>query len=124
MKTILAIVLLSAATLYSQGSNGRLDGSVADPQGASVPGAEVQVLNTATGQLFKTATNERGEWTLTTMPAATYRVTVSKQGFKSGTVDNVVMNAGVPATVNIKLELGQATESVEVSGGAEIIQAT
>jgi hypothetical protein len=124
MRKILAAVLLSAVILYAQGSTGRLDGSITDPQGASVPGAEIQVLNIATGQLFKTTSNERGEWTLTTMPSATYRLSVSKPGFKSGTVDNVVMNAGVPATVNVKLELGQATETVEVSGGAEIIQAT
>src|SRR6185295_6381905 len=39
-------------------------------------------------------------------------------------IDGVVVNAGVPATVNVKLELGQATEVVEVSAGAEIVQAT
>src|SRR5437773_2460134 len=41
MKNLLAVILLSAAILYPQGSTGRLDGSVTDPQGASVPGAEI-----------------------------------------------------------------------------------
>ena len=124
MKKLWAVMLLVAAVVYSQGSTGRLDGTVSDPQGATVPGADIQVLNVSTGQIFKSVSNERGEWTLTSMPAATYRVTVTKPGFRAASIDGVEMNAGVPATVNIKLELGQATETVEVTGGAEIIQAT
>ncbi|MBS1859375.1 MAG: carboxypeptidase regulatory-like domain-containing protein [Acidobacteria bacterium] len=109
--------------LYPQAA-GRIDGTVTDPAGAVVPGAEVTVTNSATGQIFKATSNERGEWTLPSMAAAQYRVVVTKQGFKNGSVPDVEVNAGVPALVNIKLEIGSASETVEVVGGAEIIQAT
>ena len=123
MKKVLALLCLLASVVYSQAS-GRIDGSVVDPTGAAIPGSEVSVTNVATGQGFKVTTNERGEWTLPSMAAAEYKVSASKPGFKSGIIPSVVVSAGVPATVNIKLEIGQATETVEVVGGAEIVQAT
>ena len=124
MKTLLvaAALCLFAALAFSQGNTALLNGSVVDPTGAAVPAAEVAVGNAATGQTIKTNTNERGEWAVPSMPAGTYRVTVTKPGFKVANVTGVVMSAGVPATVPVKLEVGQATETVTVSTGAEIVQ--
>ena len=51
-------------------------------------------------------------------------MTVTKPGFKVASVNNIVLSAGVPASVPVKLEVGQATETVTVEGGAEIVQAT
>ncbi len=121
MKKLVAAFCIFAAFLFSQNTS-RLDGIVTDPAGAAVPGAEVSVINAATGQTIKTTTTDRGEWAVPTIPAATYRITVSKPGFKAGLVAGVELNAGVPGTVNVKLEIGQATETVEVVGGAEIVQ--
>src|SRR5262249_50613669 len=90
--------------------------------GAAVPGAQAEVVNVDTGLSLKAITNERGEWVLLSMPAATYRVTVAAQGFKKAAKDNILMNAGVPVTVNMSLELGQTSETIEVSGGAELVQ--
>ena len=123
MKKVLVLLCLAAPLAFSQAA-GSLDGSVVDQTGAAVPGAEVAVTNLATGQGFKTATNERGEWSLPSMAAAEYKIAVTKSGFKSGVVPSVTVSAGVPATVNVKLEIGAATETVEVVGGAEIVQAT
>jgi hypothetical protein len=121
MKKLLAASCIFAAFLFSQNTS-RLDGMVTDPAGAAVPGAEVSVINASTGQTIKTTTTDRGEWAVPTIPAATYRITVSKPGFKAGLVAGVELNAGVPGTVNVKLEIGQATETVEVVGGAEVVQ--
>ena len=123
MKKLLAILCFVTSVVFPQAA-GRIDGSVTDPTGAAVPGAEVAVTLIATGQPFKATTNERGEWTLPSMAAAEYKVVVTKPGFKSGIVPSVTVNAGVPALVNMKLEIGAATETVEVVGGAEIVQAT
>src|SRR5262245_36079809 len=124
MKKLAALVCLAASFVFAQGNTSRLDGTVVDPTGAAIPGAEVVVTNIATDQGFKAATNERGEWTVPSMPAAVYKVVVTKTGFKSGVAPKVEVNSGVPATVNIKLEIGSASESVEVVGGAEIVQAS
>src|SRR5215471_75224 len=123
MKTA-ATLLFCARLLLSQGATTSITGTVTDPAGAAVPAADVQVSEVATGRLLKTVTNERGDWTIPSMPAGTYRVTITKPGFKAGVVDGVELNAGTPAAVNSRLEIGQATETVEVQGGAEIVQAT
>jgi hypothetical protein len=124
MLKALATLLVCAAAVFAQGTTARIDGTVTDPQGAAVPDAIVTAVIPTTGQTFKAVANERGQFAVPGLAAATYRITVSKSGFKVATVDNVVLNAGVPATVNIKLELGQTTEVIEVSAGAEIVQAT
>ncbi|MEO8369328.1 MAG: TonB-dependent receptor, partial [Candidatus Solibacter sp.] len=124
MKKLTALALLCASLIYSQVNTSRIDGVITDPAGAAVPGAEVTVSNLATGQTIKTTSSERGDWALPSMAAATYKVSVTKPGFKSGVAPEVLVSAGVPATINIKLEIGAATETVEVVGGAEIVQAT
>jgi hypothetical protein len=58
------------------------------------------------------------------LPPSTYRVTVTLQGFKTATVQNIKLNAGAPATVNVALELGAVADTVEVTSGAEVLQTT
>src|SRR5947209_3951163 len=106
MKTTLGTLVLLAvgALAFGQGNTGTLSGIVQDPTGAAVPAASVTVTATATGQIVKTVTNDKGEYALPSMSAGVYRVSVSKPGFKIETVDGVEMNAGVAQTVNIRLE--------------------
>ncbi len=120
-KTVLVLFAIVTAS-FAQVLTGRLEGTVSDPQGAAVPAAQVKVVNTQTGQTFNVVTDEKGYWSLPSMSTALYRVTVTSQGFKTATVDNVKVDAGVPATVNTTLEVGALTETVEVSAGAEILQ--
>ena len=123
MKKSLVLLLLCSAFAFGQARNtAGFGGAVTDPQGAAVPGAQVEVVNIDTGAALKTTTDERGEWVLPAMPAGTYRVTITAQGFKKLTLDDILMNAGVPVTANAKLEIGAATETVEVVGGAELVQ--
>ncbi|HXK06726.1 MAG TPA: TonB-dependent receptor [Verrucomicrobiae bacterium] len=121
----LAVAVFACAPIaFSQGNTSRLDGTVTDPAGAAVPGAEVTVTNLATDQVFKAVTDDHGEWALPSMAAAQYKIRVAKTGFKVGEAPQIEVNAGVPASVNIRLEIGAATEVVEVAAGAEIVQAT
>jgi hypothetical protein len=117
-----ALLLALVVCAFAQMNTSRIEGIVTDPTGAAVPGAEVAVTQVGTGAPFRTVTNDRGEWALPSMQAGTYKVTVTKVGFKAGVVPDLLVNAGVPASVNMKLELGAATEIIEVSGGAEIVQ--
>src|SRR6266851_2378168 len=104
MKKLMAMACFVASLVFSQVNTSRIDGIVTDPSGAAVPGAEVMVTNIATDQIFKTTTAEHGEWALPSMAAAKYKIAVSKPGFKAGLAPGIEVNAGVPATVNIKLE--------------------
>lgn len=122
MKTFPAVLLACAVLAYPQGATSPVSGTVTDAQSAVIPNAEVAVTNVRTAQVFKTITNEKGEWALPSMLPSEYKVAVTHPGFKSGLIDNVIVNAGVPATVDVRLEVGQTSESVAVVAGAEIVQ--
>jgi hypothetical protein len=119
-KVFLAVVCILPA--LAQVTTGRIEGTVNDPQGAAVAGAQVKVANKATGQTLDTVADEKGIWVFPSMPTSTYTVTVNHPGFKTVSIENVKVDAGVPSTVNVKLEVGSLTETVEVQGGAEVLQ--
>jgi len=95
--TIGLVCLTLAVATLAQVTTGRIEGTVTDPQGGVVPGAQIKIVNKLTGQAFESITNETGFWVLPSMPTATYTITVSLAGFKSVTIDNVKVDAGVPA---------------------------
>src|SRR5260370_28184696 len=114
MKCLLSSLLLMAsmAVMLSQVTTSRLDGTVTDPRGATIVGAEVRILNIATGQTFEAKSDDRGYWTVASMSTGTYRVSVSLQGFKTAVLESVKIDAGVPATANVTLEIGALAETV------------
>jgi len=115
-------ITVCVTAAFAQSTSGRIQGSVTDAQGGVVPGAQIRVVNTEYGQALEAITDELGFWAIPPAPTATYTVTISLAGFKSVTIQNVKVDAGVPATVNAKLEVGSVSETVEVTGGAEILQ--
>ncbi|HVA64502.1 MAG TPA: carboxypeptidase regulatory-like domain-containing protein [Terriglobales bacterium] len=116
------LLLAGASAAYSQATTSTLNGTVLDTEKASVPAAAVQVVNPSTGSKLSAATDARGYWAIPDMSAGTYQVTVTHAGFKTQVVSNVKIDAGVPATVNVTLQVGQASQTVEVTGGAEVLQ--
>ncbi|SPE43514.1 conserved exported hypothetical protein [Candidatus Sulfopaludibacter sp. SbA3] len=121
---LLALAALLSTAAFGQGTTTLISGTVLDPSGAAVPGSHVTVTNAETGQAIQTVTNEKGEYVVPSVPSGTYRVAFSNTGFRSEVKEGVVVEAGVPVTVNVKLEIGQATETVVVQGGAELVQTT
>lgn len=124
MRFPLLAIFAFLSVAWSQNPTSQLNGVVTDPQGAAVAGATVKVVNSETNTPFSTVTNDHGEWVVPSLPTAIYRISVSVQGFKTANVQNVKLNAGVPATVNIVLEVGAVNDTVEVTTGAEILQTT
>ncbi len=121
-KALVISLVVFAATLTAQITSGRLSGTVLDQQGSAVPNARVTAANTSTGFTFETTSNEKGEWVVASLPAATYRVSFNAPGFKTLVQESVKIEVGVPSTLNVTLEIGAVTETVEVSGGAEVLQ--
>src|ERR1700722_1797775 len=124
MKRLSVVFLLAASFALAQINVTSVTGTVTDPTGAAVPGAAVQAVELATGVKFDATTSDKGEYTIPSLPAGAYRVSVNKAGFKGEVVENVALIVGVPGTVNVKLEVGQTSETVQVTAGAEIVQAT
>src|SRR5712692_5506101 len=108
------LLLALAAAALAQTLSSTLDGLVKDSQGALVPTAEVTVTNTRTAQTFRTVTDEKGHWFIASLPTGAYSVAVTASGFKKATATDVKMDAGIPATVNLTLEVGAISETVEV----------
>src|ERR1051325_3172758 len=77
------ILFLDAKPAFAQGEKGSLTGIVTDPQGASVPGAQVTLTDTATKTAQTTTTNESGRYVFASINAGTYDVVISKTGFKT-----------------------------------------
>jgi hypothetical protein len=124
LKSLAGILVLSVCLAYAQGLTALFNGSVTDPSGSAVPGADVTLTNPETNQIVRTTTNDKGEYSFPSTNSGTYRVTVTKTGFKTQVKQGLTMAAGVNLTVNIELEIGQTTETIIVEGGAELVQTT
>ena len=122
---VAAVLLLfgAAGRVDAQGaSTATVSGVVADSGGGVIPGAAVVVTNKGTGETFNTFSSEQGVFSVPSLITGTYTVTVSLEGFKTAVIDNVVVNAGVPANVRATLEVGGLTEQVVVQSTAELLQ--
>ncbi len=114
--------LLCVSTASGQtAATGQIVGTVTDPSRAAMPQAEVTVSNEATGLARTVKTNDEGDYTVPLLPPGMYSVTVLAPGFKTQTSSNIHVQVGSTVTVNIKLQLGQASEKVIVEAAAEIL---
>jgi hypothetical protein len=115
-------VLALTCSAFAQMQNGQFSGTVLDPTGAAVAGAKVTVTNPATGLTVSSTTNSNGNYTVKELPIGTYKLTAEAPGFKTTSDNDVVLNAGVIAHVDFKLQIGKATEMVEVTGAVVAVQ--
>ncbi len=95
-------------------------GTVTDPQGAVVPGAEVELINTATNRVRKQITNEAGQYTFTAVLPGVYKLTVTAQGFRQAVITSLKVDVAKSYTVDVTLEVGEMVETVEVTAGAAV----
>ena len=119
---LFAALLFVAPIAYCQVDVTSVSGIVKDPTGASVPGATIEVTSIATNQVYKASSSDKGEYTVPALAAGTYRMSVTKIGFKAEKVLNVELIVGVPANVDITLQVGQTTDTVEVTAAGTVLQ--
>jgi hypothetical protein len=116
---VLIVFLLMQPVAFAQSQFANLSGSVKDSTGAVVAGATVVVKDSASGETRKTVTNPDGFFSLSTLPASTYNVTVEMKGFQKWHGTGVVLNGADSRSMNIELKVGAMTETVEVTGTSE-----
>jgi len=121
-----AIVLLlcafAALSANAQVQNGIFTGTVMDPQGAAVAGADVVITNIGTNAAVTLKTNAEGLYRIPELPVGTYKFTVAAPGFKKAVKAGLYLGAGAIERVDFKLELGAQTETVMVEAGAVQVQ--
>ena len=110
-------VLCSATSLaLSQTVTSRINGTVKDPVGATVPQAKITLFDTGTKEQKTATTNDEGVFVFTDVRPGTYTVTVEGTGFKKLQVNNVVVHVDAPVVLNsLTLETGGVTETVSVT---------
>ncbi|MFC5860726.1 carboxypeptidase-like regulatory domain-containing protein [Acidicapsa dinghuensis] len=108
-------LLLCCGVTYAQDASS-ITGTVTDTSGAVIPGAAIELTNTATGASFKATSNAEGSYTITSLPPGnSYKLTVSLQGFETFTVSDLALNVGVTRTQNVHLAPGNVVQTVAIS---------
>ena len=116
-------VLLCRPLLTSaQAGRGSISGTITDPDGGVVAGARVVLLDRATGATQHTVTTAAGLYTFISLNPGVYQVTASQTGFASVSQDKVAVSVDQVTEVNITLRLGATTETITVTGGAELVE--
>jgi hypothetical protein len=118
----LALVLLLCTSLaFAQSDLGSISGFVKDPSGAIVPRAKVSVKNES-GLERQATTNDSGYYTVTNIPPGQYAIRVEVAGFKKYESAGNKLDASGALSADVTLTVGAATETVEVSGTATVLQ--
>jgi len=108
----------------AQSTGGRIRGTVTDPSGGAVTGAKLVLTNEANGTQRDTQSGASGEYIFLEMPVGSYQIEVSQQGFKKYLRKGLVVNLNEVLGLNIPLQLGGSTETVEVTGAPPLVDTT
>ena len=120
---IIALLAFLPALAAAQATS-QLNGSVTDPSGASVAGANITLIETATDSKRTATSNGSGLYQFLEVPPGNYRLEVTAKGFAPALVSSVTLVVKTPSTLNIKLQVAGAAESVTVEGQAPLINRT
>jgi hypothetical protein len=115
--------LLLTVSVRAQTTNASIYGTVVDVSGAAVPKAAVTATNIRTGVVLPTVTNDAGIYIFPSLLPGEYRVAAELAGFRKAIADHIQLDVGAKITIDLKLEVGTATESVSVESTASPLEA-
>src|SRR5215470_2410494 len=123
---LLAFSLLLALPphLQAQSTGGRIRGTITDSSGGAVSGATVTLVNTATNVRHDVPTSAAGEYLFLEVPVGGYQIEVTQSGFKKFVRKDIVVDLNAVVTVDIPLQVGGGTETVEVTGEPPVVDTT
>src|SRR6266851_3291116 len=121
---VLGLALIFSMPTLAQRTTGTLRGQLLDPSGAAVPDAQVTATNQETGVSVKITTTSAGTYSFPSLIPGNYKIGVEAKGFKNFLKTEISVIANQDNVADAHLDLGVATEVVEVSGGGVAIQTT
>ena len=113
---IFALVSMFTSPSYSQVLYGSLVGTVTDQSGAVVPGATISVTDTQTGQTRVETSDSGGRYNVVNLTPGTYKVATAAKGFRDVEQSGLTITPNTVSRIDFHLEVGQAAETVTVSG--------
>lgn len=113
---------ISAVPAWAQSSGGTVSGQITDQQNAVIAGADIRIVDPSTGSARSTVSNDVGRYNFATVAPGTYDLTVTKGGFQASKVSAQKVDIGQVLTINVVLQVGLTTTTLEVqaSAGAEL----
>ena len=115
--------VFSLPAMFGQAvSVGSVSGVVTDQSGSAVPGVAVHMTETERGTVHTTTTSPEGRYNFPNLPVGPYRLEAQAKGFKDYVQTGIVLQVAENITQNIRLDVGAVTETVEVSGGASMVE--
>jgi hypothetical protein len=121
-KIAAALILATGLQLSAQTSSTEILGRVTDSSGAVIPGANVTIRRTATGETRSTMTNQAGDFTFPLIEVGLYSVTCEAPGFRSSTMTGLRVETQQKARVDFTMQVGDVAERIEVAASAVALQ--
>ncbi len=122
---LLACLVLTPRFAHSQAQTvGQLAGTVSDPAGAAIPGAQLTLTQPTTGASASAAANGTGEYVFSGVMPGQYVLKVSAKGFADSVFDNVTVQTGRTLNLNVQLKVGTTTQTIEVEASGEVLETT
>ncbi len=106
----------------AQNWNSQLEGLITDPSGAVIPGTQVELKNSATGQIRKTKTDQQGFYTFPLVPVGTYDLQVVAPGFATRLLHGLVLQVGQTPRVDLTLQLARGQEVLQVQARTPLVE--
>jgi len=119
---VIAVLALHVGAAARAQSTAALSGTVTDPTGAAVPNATVIARNVATGVETSLTTDSSGSYLFPSLPIGSYRLEVTASGFNKAVLAGLTLQVATSVTQDIRLEVGQVTQQVEISADAAAVE--
>jgi outer membrane receptor protein involved in Fe transport len=114
--------LFLAGAVFAQQERGSISGMVLDATGAVVPSAKLVITNRDTNTTFTTVSGDAGQYTIPNLSPGIYNLRVEKSGFKAAVTAGIAIDAGTNVREDVSLQVGNASQSVEVQAEAVAVQ--
>ncbi|MDQ6663703.1 MAG: TonB-dependent receptor [Acidobacteriota bacterium] len=121
---LLCALAVSSAVLYGQAFTGSISGIVTDASGAVLPQASITVTDLGKNTSFHTETNGSGFYLIGQLSPGSYRIVAEKGGFRKYTLDAMPLSTQQKADVDVAMEVGALTDSISVTGQAQLVEST
>jgi hypothetical protein len=123
LSSVLVLTLAISFWLYGQSDTGLIRGAVTDTSGAVVPGGRITVTDERTNvTAFSAVADEAGRYTAPALRPSTYTIAAQATGFKRSVRSGVILEVNQTAVVDIALEVGSVSETLEVTGAPPLLQ--
>ncbi len=119
--SIIGLLTAPVIVVAQSAGTGALTGTITDSNKATVPEVRVKVTNEGTGEARTAVTTDNGSYSVPLLLPGSYRVEISKTGFKSGVKTGLTINVTETARLDVELEVGEITLTIDITADAELL---